>query len=184
VVTVEKTTMKWYVVHTYSGHEQKAKKYLENAVATSTLQDKFGRIMIPMEVIVEMKQGKRSSSQRKFLPSYLLVEMDLGKETQALVVNTPGITNFVGGAGKPTPLKDEEVERILHQMEEGQTKEVEEIPYRTGDQVKVVDGPFTDFSGVISEVQPERSRVKVMVSIFGRPTPVELDYLQVKNVNK
>lgn len=171
--------LKWYVVHTYSGHEQKALKYLQNAIERSGMQDKFGRALIPMEEIVEMKQGKRSSSHRKFLPSYLMVEMELNRETQALVTSTPGITNFVGSGGRPTPLKAEEVTRILKQMEEGKTKEVQEIPYRAGDQVKVIDGPFTDFSGTISEVNSERNRVKVMVSIFGRPTPVELDYLQV-----
>src|SRR3990172_8989908 len=109
-------TLKWYVVHTYSGHEQKALKYLTNAVETSNLKEKFGRILIPTQEVVEMKQGKRSSSHKKFLPSYLLVEMELSKDTQALVTNTPGITNFVGSGGKPTPLKEEEVTHILKQM--------------------------------------------------------------------
>ncbi|OGC89871.1 MAG: transcription termination/antitermination factor NusG [candidate division Zixibacteria bacterium RBG_16_48_11] len=143
------------------------------------MQDKFGQILIPTQEVVEMKQGKRSSSHRKFLPSYLMVEMELNRETQALVTSTPGITNFVGSGGRPTPLREEEVVRILQQMEEGKGMVQEEIPFRPGDQVKVVDGPFTDFSGTISEVNAERNRVKVMVSIFGRPTPVELDYLQV-----
>lgn len=172
-------TLKWYVVHTYSGHEQKALKYLSSAVERSGMQDKFGQILIPTQEVVEMKQGKRSSSHRKFLPSYLMVEMELNRETQALVTSTPGITNFVGSGGRPTPLREEEVVRILQQMEEGKGMVQEEIPFRAGDQVKVVDGPFTDFSGTISEVNVERNRVKVMVSIFGRPTPVELDYLQV-----
>jgi len=176
--------MKWYVVHTYSGHEQKAVKYLTNAIETSGIQDKFGRLVIPTQEVVEMKQGKRSFSHKKFLPSYLMIEMELTRETQALVTNTPGITNFVGSGGRPSPLKDEEVQHVLQQMEEGRSGEQVEIPFRTGDQVKVIDGPFTDFSGTVSEVNSERNRVKVMVSIFGRPTPVELDYLQVLAANK
>jgi transcription termination/antitermination protein NusG len=171
--------LKWYVVHTYSGHEQKAQRYLLSRIEESDLKEKFGRVLIPMQEVVEMKQGKRSSSQRKFLPSYLMVEMDLDRDTQALVTGTPGITNFVGSGGRPTPLKDSEVNQVLQQMEEGKAQEQQEVPFRPGDQVKVVDGPFTDFSGTISEVNSERNRVKVMVSIFGRPTPVELDYLQV-----
>ena len=178
------TALRWYVVHTYSGHEQKALKYLLSRIEESGLKEKFGRALIPTQEVVEMKQGKRSSSHKKFLPSYLMVEMELDKDTQALVSGTPGITNFVGSGGKPTPLKQDEVERVLQQMEEGKSKEQEEVPFRPGDQVKVVDGPFTDFSGTISEVNTERNRVKVMVSIFGRPTPVELDYLQVISAAK
>ena len=173
---------KWYVAHTYSGHEQKAKRYLENAIATQGLDDSMGRVLVPTETIVEMKQGKRSTTVRKFLPSYILVEMALTKETQHLVSNTPGITSFVGASGKPVPLKQDEAERILKQIERGHTRDYEEVPFKVGDQVKVIDGPFTDFSGFVSEVDQERKKLKVMVSIFGRPTPVELDFLQVQNV--
>jgi transcriptional antiterminator NusG len=180
----EKMALKWYVVHTYSGHEQKALKYLTSRIEESGLKERFGRILIPTQEVVEMKQGRRSSSYKKFLPSYLMIEMELDKDTQALVTGTPGITNFVGSGGRPTPLKPDEVERVLQQMEEDKTKEQEEVPFRAGDQVKVIDGPFTDFSGTISEVNSERNRVKVMVSIFGRPTPVELDYLQVVSAAK
>ncbi len=172
---------KWYVAHTYSGHEQKAKRYLENAIATQSLEDMMGRVLVPTETVVEMKQGKRSTTVRKFLPSYILVEMALTKETQHLVSNTPGITSFVGASGKPVPLKLEEAERILKQIERGHTRDFEEVPFKAGDQVKVIDGPFTDFSGFVSEVDQERKKIKVMVSIFGRPTPVELDFLQVQN---
>ncbi len=174
--------MKWYVAHTYSGHEQKAKKYLENAIITQGLKEKIGRVLVPTETVVEMKQGKRSSSIRKFLPSYILVEMVLDKETQHLVTTIPGITSFVGTSGKPVPLKPEETERILKQVERGRTRDYEEVPFKTGDQVKVIDGPFTDFTGFVSEVNQEKKSLKVMVSIFGRPTPVELDFLQVQTI--
>ncbi|MCI0404861.1 MAG: transcription termination/antitermination protein NusG, partial [candidate division Zixibacteria bacterium] len=173
---------RWYVVHTYSGQEQKAKRYLESAIVTSGLGDLFGRVLLPTEEVAEMRSGKRATTTKKFLPSYLLVEMDVSKESEALVRNTPGITNFVGPSGKPAPIATEEVERIMGQMEGVRVAEPEEIGYRTGDPVKVVDGPFTDFTGTISEVNLERKKLKVMVSIFGRPTPVELDFLQVQPV--
>jgi len=171
--------MRWYVAHTYSGHEQKARRYLESAVVNAGLEEKFGQILVPTEQVTEMRQGKRSTSTKKFLPSYILVQMELDKETQNLVVSTPGITNFVGGGGKPVPLRDEEVERIVGQIDRSRTEEATDIPFQAGDPVKVTDGPFMDFSGTVSEVNLERRKVKVMVSIFGRPTPVELDFLQV-----
>ncbi len=173
---------KWFVAHTYSGHEQKAKRYLENAVATQGLEDQIGRVLVPTETVVEMKHGKRSTTVKKFLPSYILVEMVLSKETVHLVTSTPGVTSFVGASGKPVPLKPEEVERLLKQVERGRTRDYEEVPFKSGDQVKVIDGPFTDFSGFVSEVDEERKKLKVMVSIFGRPTPVELDFLQVQTL--
>ena len=172
---------RWYVAHTYSGHEQKARRYLESAASNARLEDHFGKIVIPTEEIVEMKQGRRSTSTKKFLPGYILIEMVLTKETQHLVTSTPGITSFVGSGGKPVSLREEEVERVLGQMDRTRTAEITEVPFRGGDSVKVVDGPFTDFSGVVSEVNMERKKLKVMVSIFGRPTPVELDFLQVQS---
>ncbi len=172
----------WYAVHTYSGHEQKAKKYLESAVESAGLQGKFGQVLIPTEQVTEMRDGKRSTSTKKFLPSYILVEMDLDKVTQNLVVSTPGITNFVGAKGKPQPLRQDEVNRIMGQVDQTREAESTDVPFISGDQVKVIDGPFSDFSGFISEVNIERRKVKVMVSIFGRPTPVELDFLQVELV--
>ncbi len=176
--------MKWYVAHTYSSHEQKAKKYLESAKESHGLQDRIGRILIPTEEVVEMKQGKRTTSTKKFLPSYILIEMDLTKETQLLVTNTPGITNFVGTGGKPVPLRETEVKRILKQIDTGRTRDFDEQPFKAGDQVKVIDGPFKDFSGSVAEVNMEKKKLKVMVSIFGRPTPVELDFLQVQSLIK
>jgi transcription termination/antitermination protein NusG len=171
--------LRWYVAHTYAGHEQKAKTYLESAVVNAGLETKFGQILVPTEQVTEMRQGKRSTSTKKFLPSYILIEMDLDKQTQNLVVSTPGITNFVGAGGKPTPLREDEVRRISGQIDRSRTEEVTDVPFQAGDPVKVNDGPFADFSGTVSEVNLERRKVKVMVSIFGRPTPVELDFLQV-----
>lgn len=172
----------WYAVHTYSGQEQKAKLYLESAVVNAGLSEQFGEVLVPTEQVTEMRQGKRAVSTRKFLPSYILVEMELNKVTQNLVVNTPGITNFVGAGGKPSPLRKGEVERIVGQIDKSRAPEMVDVPYSAGDQVKVNDGPFADFAGVVSEVNTERRKLKVMVSIFGRPTPVELDYLQVESV--
>ncbi|KAA3636447.1 MAG: transcription termination/antitermination factor NusG [Calditrichaeota bacterium] len=176
--------LRWYAVHTLSGHEQKAKRYLESAVANAGMEERFGQVLVPTEQVTEMRQGKRTTSTKKFLPSYILVEMDLDKGTQELVVSTPGITNFVGAGGKPVALKQKEVERIVGQIDSSRTEEVTDIPFQAGDSVKVNDGPFMDFSGTVSEVNMERKKVKVMVSIFGRPTPVELDFLQVELVKK
>ncbi|MFQ5453873.1 MAG: transcription termination/antitermination protein NusG [Candidatus Zixiibacteriota bacterium] len=175
---------RWYALHTLSGHEQKAKRYLESSVSNAGLEDKFGQILVPTEEVTEMKQGRRKTSTKKFLPSYLLVEMELDKSTQELVVSTPGITNFVGSASNPKPLREAEVKRIIGQIDRSRTEEVSDIPFQAGDSVKVNDGPFMDFSGTVSEVNMERRKVKVMVSIFGRPTPVELDFLQVELVKK
>jgi len=176
--------LQWYVVHTYSGHEQKAKKYLESAIETAGVQDKFGQVLIPTEQVTEMKQGKRSTSTKKFLPSYILVEMELDRVTQNLVISTPSITNFVGAGGKPNPLKQAEVDRIMGQVDHSREAEITDIPFQAGDAVKVIDGPFADFSGFVSEVNMERKKVKVMVSIFGRPTPVELDFLQIEKAKQ
>jgi len=172
---------RWYVIHTLSGHEQRVKKSLEKAIAAKGLEKRIGKVLVPTEQVMEMKKGKRSVTTRKFLPSYVLVEMVLDKETGHLVVNTPGITNFVGVKGKPQPLQEAEVERILEQVSHRQGEKLE-IPFKVGDSIKVTDGPFTDFSGVVSEVNRERGKVKVMVSIFGRSTPVELDFLQVQRI--
>ena len=174
--------MKWYVAHTYSGHENKAKKYLESAAEAEGLKENFGQILVPTEEIVEMRQGKRHTSVKKFLPSYILIEMELTKETQHLVTSTPGITNFVGASGKPVALRESEVKRVMQQVDRSKNRDALDIPYKIGEAVKVVDGPFSDFAGTVSEVNAEKRKLKVMVSIFGRPTPVELDYLQVKSL--
>jgi transcriptional antiterminator NusG len=174
--------MKWYVIHTYSGHENKVKASLERAVLSAGLEEKIGRVLVATENVTEMKDGKKTVTTRKFFPSYVLVEMDLDTDTLHLVNNTPGVTHFVTEGTRPVPLRDEEVERVLGQVEGARAKPAVDIPYRIGDHVKVVDGPFTDFSGVVEEINPERGKLKVMVSIFGRATPVELDFLQVKNL--
>ena len=176
------SNLKWYVIHTYSGHEQKAKRHLESSIVQYHLEDKITQILIPTEQVTEMKQGKRSTSTKKFLPSYILIEMELDKQTEHLVRNTPGITSFVGMAGKPVPITQDEVNRVMGQMDSDRVEEITDFPFRTGDSVKVIDGPFSDFSGFVSEINMERKKVKVMVSIFGRPTPVELDFLQVESV--
>ncbi len=172
--------MQWYAIHVFSGHEKKIKKYLENEVERTQLKDQVFRILIPSEDVVEMRDGKKKVKNRIFFPGYMLVEMELNKVTQHLILNTPGVTNFVGPKNQPAPLQEDEVRRILGRVEERKDTVLVEIPYRIGDPVKVTDGPFTDFAGVVEEINEEKKKLKVMVSIFGRSTPVELDFLQVE----
>jgi transcriptional antiterminator NusG len=175
--------MKWYAIHTYSGHENKVKSNLERAIAGSGRVDSFGRILGPTQVVTEMKNGKKTQSTRKFFPSYLIIEMDLNEETWHIVRDCPGVSRFVGtNASKPDPLRGGEVQRLLGQIEGAKDKAIPEVPFHAGEHVKVVDGPFSDFTGGVDEVNPERGKLKVMVSIFGRATPVELDFLQVQAV--
>jgi len=175
---------KWYVVHTYSGHENKVKQSIEKAVELQGLKQHFGQVLIPMEEVTEMKKGKKVKVNRKFFPSYVLVHVELGEEMMHLVNNIPGVTRFVGTGNRPVPVSEKEVDRILKrgQTRSKETKEVREIPFHVGEQVKVTDGPFADFNGVIDEINPERGKLKVMVGIFGRETPVELDFLQVERL--
>ena len=173
---------RWYVIHTYSGHENKVKTNLERTIRNAGAEEKFGQILVATEDVAEMRDGKRVVSRRKTFPSYVLVEMVLDEETRGLVSNVPGVTRFIGSGADPVPLTAGEVARILGQMDTTKPKEPLEVPYKVGEHVKVVDGPFTDFTGVVDEVNPERGKLKVMVSIFGRATPVELDFLQVKPV--
>jgi transcriptional antiterminator NusG len=172
------------VVHTYSGHENKVKQSIEKAVDLQGFADQFGRVLIPMEEVTEMKKGKKVKVNRKFFPSYVLVQLELSEEMMHLVNNIPGVTRFVGTGSRPVPVTDKEVNRILNRGESRvrETKEIREIPFHIGEQVKVVDGPFADFNGVIDEINPERGKLKVMVGIFGRETPVELDFLQVERL--
>jgi transcriptional antiterminator NusG len=174
---------KWFAIHTYSGHENKVKSNLERAVTASGLTDRFGRILVPTQVVTEMKNGKKTQSTRKFFPSYILIEMELDDDTWHIVRDCPGVTRFVGtSASKPEALRSDEVDRILGQIEGGKSKPIPEVPFTIGEHVKVVDGPFSEFTGIVDEVNPERGKLKVMVSIFGRATPVELDFLQVQAV--
>ena len=175
--------MKWYAIHTYSGHENKVKSNLERAIAGSGRDDLFGRILVPTQIVTEMKNGKRTQSTRKFFPSYIILEMNLDEDTWHLVRDCPGVSRFVGSsASKPDPLREDEVKRLLGQIEGTKDRTIPEIPFHEGEHVKVVDGPFSDFTGVVEEVNPERGKLKVMVTIFGRATPVELDFLQVQSV--
>jgi transcriptional antiterminator NusG len=172
--------LQWYAIHVFSGHEKKIQKYLENEIERTDLKEKVPRILIPSEDVVEMKDGKKRVKNRIFFPGYMLVQMELDKITQHLIQNAPGVTNFVGPKNQPVPLKEDEVDRILGKVEERKDKEIIDIPYRVGDPVKVIDGPFSDFAGVVEEINQEKKKLKVLVSIFGRSTPVELDFLQVE----
>ena len=173
---------KWYVVHTYSGHEDKVRENLRKAVQAAALVDEFGEVLVPKEEYVEMKDGKRKTSRRKTFPSYVMIEMELSDETRHLVQNVPGVTGFIGPNKSPVPLKDVDVRRMLGQMEQTKSKPTPTVHFRVGDHVRVGDGPFSGFNGVVDEVNSERGKIKVMVSIFGRQTPVELDFLQVQPV--
>jgi transcriptional antiterminator NusG len=178
----ENPLWKWYVVHTYSGHENKVKQSIEKAVELQGLDVDFGQVLISMEEVTEMKKGKKVKVTRKFFPSYILVQLNLTEEMMHLVNNIPGVTRFVGTGSRPVPITQKEVDRILKREDtkKTETREIHEIPYHVGDQIKVTDGPFADFNGVIDEINPERGKLKVMVGIFGRETPVELDFLQVE----
>jgi transcriptional antiterminator NusG len=174
---------RWYVLHTYSGHENKVKAHLEKLKVAEKLEEKIGEILVPTEEVVEMKQGKKTSSIRKLFPSYVLVEMEMDRDAWHTVTNAPGVTHFVGSGTKPQPLREAELNRILNRSAgEPESKKEKEVPFRTGEHIKVVDGPFADFTGVVEEIHPDRGKLKVMVSIFGRATPVELDFLQVSHV--
>jgi transcriptional antiterminator NusG len=174
---------KWYAIHTYSGHENKVKTNLEKAIHSAGLEEQFGQILVMTEEVVEMKDGKRKTSKRKTFPSYVMVEMDLNNETRHLVQNVPGVTRFVGSGQREVPLKESEVRRLLGQAESGSKGRAPvTVTFRIGDSVRITDGPFSAFTGVVDEVNNERGKVKVMVSIFGRATPVELDFLQVQPV--
>jgi transcriptional antiterminator NusG len=174
----------WYALHTYSGHENKVKTYLESLVESGAAHGAISRVVVPTEEVVELRGGKKTVTKKRFLPSYVLVEMEMSKEAWHLVTNIPGVTNFVGPARRPQPLRQEEVDHILGHIDRRKYQEVEEIPFLVGDQVKVNDGAFKDFVGTVQEIMPEKRRLKIMVSIFGRGTSVELDVLQVQPVEE
>jgi transcriptional antiterminator NusG len=170
----------WYVVHAYSGFELKAKQALEERIRLAKMDGWFGDIHVPQEKVVELVKGQKKTSSRKFFPGYMLVQMVLNQDTWHLVKETPKITGFIGDATDPSPLSDEEVLRIISQVEEGASSPRARFSFEQGETVKVVDGPFADFSGTVEEVRPEKGKVKVLISIFGRATPVELDFMQVE----
>lgn len=172
---------RWYVVHVYSGMEKSVHKALNERIERAGLQTSFGRILVPSEEVVEVKGGQKSISERRIFPGYVLVEMDLTDETWHLVKNTNRVTGFLGGSGnRPTPISEKEVEKILFQMEEGVEKPRPKILFEVGEMVRVKEGPFADFNGSVEEVNYEKSKVRVSVTIFGRATPVELDFSQVE----
>jgi transcriptional antiterminator NusG len=174
-------TKRWYVVHAYSGFEKSVQRALVERIARAGMQDSFGQILVPVEEVVEMKSGQKSISERKFFPGYVLVEMDMNDDTWHLVKSTPKVTGFVGGtATKPTPISEKEVDKIMQQMQEGVEKPRPKVLFEVGEMVRVKDGPFTDFNGSVEEVNYEKSRLRVSVTIFGRATPVELEFAQVE----
>lgn len=174
------TDKRWYVVRTYSGHENKVKAYLENEVNQAGLGERISSVIVPSEKVFEVKDGKKKSKTRTFFPGYILVEAVLDKATQHLILNTPSVISFVGPKNAPAALQPSEVRRLIGKIEERKDVEVIEVPFRLGEAVKVIDGPFNNFSGFVQEVNEEKMKVKVMVSIFGRKTPVELDFSQVE----
>lgn len=172
---------RWYVLHAYSGYEKKVKAALEERIELRGLQEKFGRVLVPSEEIVEMRAGQKRKSERKFFPGYVLVEMDLDDQSWHLVKETPRVMGFIGGtADKPAPISDAEAQAILHRVEEGTDKPRPKTLFEPGEMVRVIDGPFNDFNGVVEEVNYEKSKIQVAVLIFGRSTPVELDFSQVE----
>ncbi|MEJ2738447.1 MAG: transcription termination/antitermination protein NusG [Dehalococcoidia bacterium] len=171
---------RWYIVHTYSGFEERVKRNLEQRVKYMDAENKIFRIVIPTEDEIEIRSGQRRTVTRKIFPGYVLVEMKLDDESWHVVRNTPGITGFVGGGNKPTPLAEDEVKTILKQMEEGAPQV--KVGFKKGESVRVVDGPFTDFIGTVDEINVAKGKVKVMLSLFGRETSVELDFLQVERL--
>lgn len=172
---------RWYVVHVYSGMEKSVHKALVERIERADLQEAFGRILVPSEEVVEVKNGKKSITERRIYPGYVLVEMALTDETWHLIKSTPRVTGFLGGSGnRPAPISEREVEKILSQMEEGVEKPRHKVLFEVGELVRVKDGPFADFNGNVEEVNYEKNKVRVTVTIFGRATPVELDFDQVE----
>ncbi len=179
-MTEAQGTPQWYVVHTYSGYEHKVKAVLEERVRSSGNEQYFQEILVPTENVVELVRGEKKTSSRKFFPGYVMIRMILNNETWHIVRNTPKVTGFVGGGTHPTPIPDGQVQAILSQISEGTLKPKPKVSFEKGDTIQIVDGPFSNFNGVVDEVKPEKGRLRVLVSIFGRSTPVELEFLQVK----
>lgn len=180
MTTTTEAQKRWYALRTYSGHENKVKAHIENEVKMAHLEERVSAVMVPSEKIIEVKEGKKKSRTKTFFPGYILVEAVLDKETKHLILTSPSVISFVGPRGEPAPLRIDEVRRLIGRMEERKHVEVMEVPFRVGDAVKVVDGPFNNFIGFVQEVNEEKMKLKVMVSIFGRKTPVELDFTQIE----
>lgn len=177
------SNMRWYVVHAYSGMEKAVERNLRERVDRAGMQSKFGRILVPMEEVVELKNGKKAVTERRFFPGYVLVEMEMDDDTWHLVKHTSKVTGFVGGAkNRPAPISEAEVMKIVNQMQEGIEKPRPKVEWSVGELVRIKEGPFTDFNGAIEDVNYDKSKVRVSVTIFGRATPVELDFGQVEKV--
>jgi transcriptional antiterminator NusG len=175
-------TARWYIVHAYSNFERKVADSIKERAQGAGLADKFEEVLVPMEEVVEMRRGRKVSSERKFFPGYVLVKMELNDQTYHLIKNTPKVTGFLGTDNKPIPITEEEAGRILQQVQEGVERPKPSVTFEIGEQVRVADGPFASFNGLVEEVDEERARLKVAVSIFGRATPVELEYGQVEKL--
>lgn len=178
----KKAHIPWYVVHVYSGFEARVKLTLEERIRNASLQDKFGRIIVPQEKVVELVRGEKKTSSRKFFPGYILIQCELDVDTWHLVKDTPKVTGFVGDSNNPMPLSPQEVQNLFEQMEGTAQKARPKVQFENGDSVKVIDGPFADFNGTIDEVKADKGKVRVLINIFGRNTPVELDFVQVEKV--
>lgn len=175
--------MRWYVVHAYSGFEKTVQKALLERIDREAMQDRFGKILVPVEEVVDIKNGKRSLTERKFFPGYVLVEMEMSDETWHLVKSTPKVTGFVGGtANRPSPIPQKEVDAIMQQMQDCIEKPKPKVLFEVGERIRVTEGPFNDFNGNVDEVNYERNRLRVSVQIFGRDTPVELEFSQVEKL--
>lgn len=180
--TPRNPNMKWYIIHSYSGFERKVKESLETRVQAFGLQDKIGRVLIPTEAVTEVRGGKKYTSERMFYPGYVLVEMDMDDHVWHVVKATPRVTGFVGTGQQPTPLSDEEVQHIVYRVDEARDKPKLKVKFEKNESVRITEGPFASFTGIVDEVNEDRETLKVMVTIFGRSTPVELEFNQVEKV--